>query len=172
MMKTDDCINDCQQGRFVDDCLNRSNNGDDEPRICRWNSCVTKTTRLSTYTSRSLCQFRRAKLSSNRDVARRLLSLVVVVEFLLNCYDSNYSNVFYVRGHFASTVVFNTDADYVKPETNLIGLQFVNRIMVPWGPDYIGETATQTKDDTPFRGYGYGIVRFRCDCCCCCRTIF
>lgn len=43
-------------------------------------------------------------------------------------------------------------------ETLKIKLIFSSFFRVPYGPDLYGESPTQTKQDRPFKGYGYGMA--------------
>jgi hypothetical protein len=45
--------------------------------------------------------------------------------------------------------------DNVQDASNLLGIEFVSRIMVPYGPD---ETKGETYKDAPYSGYAYGVV--------------
>ena len=59
----------------------------------------------------------------------------------------------------ASTKVIDFSSADAKGADNLIGLNLQSRIIVPYGPDIYSENPTQTEEDRPYRGYGYGMVR-------------
>jgi len=50
--------------------------------------------------------------------------------------------------------VIEFSSDTAKDASNLLGVSFVSRVMVPYGPDKL---TGQADDDTPYRGFAYGV---------------
>jgi hypothetical protein len=49
------------------------------------------------------------------------------------------------------------DLNDAKDASNLRGLDFIGRFMVPYGPDVLSNPP-QSNPDFPYAGYGYGMV--------------
>ena len=76
-----------------------------------------------------------------------LLSTVIIV-FVMVVVD--------VVDASTQSTIFNSNK--AKDPSNLKGINFVSRFMMPYGPNLYGTPPLQTSTDQPYAGYGYGMV--------------
>lgn len=65
----------------------------------------------------------------------------------------------------ACTKVVDFNSANAKGANNLKDLVLQSRIIVPYGPDIYSENPTQTAEDRPYKGYGYGMVSLTTEGC-------
>ena len=67
-----------------------------------------------------------------------------------------HSTVIVVVNASTQSTIFNSNK--AKDPSNLKGINFVSRFMMPYGPNLCGTPPLQTSTDQPYAGYGYGMV--------------
>ena len=83
------------------------------------------------------------------------LPLVLLLLLLLILVSTGVVDV--VIAASAQSTIFNSNK--AKDPSNLKGINFVSRFMMPYGPNLYGTPPLQTSADQPYAGYGYGMVR-------------